>query len=250
MPSGGGKLKQILTALLVALILISGCSETTLVAKPVSELNTVTEIEVEANVTDADVDPCAKVTCDTNSKCSEGSCVCSDGYKKCDGKCISSNACCKDADCGTNKICKDNVCTDTNCGYSQLYDSQKKTCVCSAESKYCAIQKKCIPKKSCCQHADCDTSGGCTQTQFLVRVCMKDDTTMCRAIAEKKKDSFDIGGFKYYVEFKSVLQNGKIDLLVNEKEFVLAINEMQPLDSSVKMYVEKFETIGGYCKEE
>jgi hypothetical protein len=79
---------------------------------------------------------------------------------------------------------------------------------------------------------------------------MKDDKTMCRAIAEKKKEFFDIGGFKYYVEFKSVLQDGKIDLLVNEKEFVLPVNEMKPLDSSVQMYVEKFETVGGYCKED
>lgn len=249
MPSGGGKLKQIITALLVALILISGCSEDTLVAKPISEMTTAAEIEVEANVTEP-ADPCAGISCSSNSTCENGKCVCSDGYKKCGEACIPSTACCNDSDCGAGKLCKDKVCIDTNCGYNQIFDSQKKTCVCNAESRYCASQKKCISKKSCCMNSECDAGEGCIPTQFLIRACMKDETTKCRAIAEGRKEFFDISGFKYYVEFKSVLQNGKIDLMVNEKEFTPMVTEVKPLDSSITMYVEKFETVGGYCEEE
>ena len=243
-------MKQILTALLIALVLISGCSDSTIIAQPLSEMNASTVLEVEANVTAADADPCAEVTCGVNSKCSEGRCACEDGYTNCGGICISNDACCKDSECGPGKICENSACVSTNCGYNEAYDSVKRKCGCNTESKYCTAQKRCIPKDSCCANAECDSGEGCVLTKFLISVCMKDDRKLCRTIVEKKKEVFAVGDFKYYVEFRSVLQNSKIDLIVNEKEFVLLKDELQPLDGNVTMYVESFETIGGYCKEE
>ncbi len=238
-------MKQIITALLIALILISGCSKGTIVAKPVSEATA--EVVLEANVTE---NPCENVLCDANSHCENGKCICDAEYRPCADACISKSACCSDTDCTAGKVCKDSACIETGCGYYQKYDYAKKTCVCNDQSKWCASQMNCIPKGNCCMHSECGASEACIPTQFLASVCIQLDKKMCRGLPEGRRETFVFTDARYSVTLKNVLQTGKIVLGVDGKDISVLADETYNLGSNATLFVEEMKTLGGNCREE
>lgn len=240
-------MKQIITALLVVLVLISGCSDETIEAQPVSEATA--EVVLEANVT---MDPCENIACGANSHCDNGNCVCDADYKQCNDACITKSACCTDTDCAVGKVCKDSACTETGCSYYQKYDYAKKTCVCNDQAKWCASQNKCIPKDNCCIHSNCDSSEACVPTQFLASVCIQKDKKMCRGLPEGRRESFVFStDARYSVVLKGVLQDGKVLLAVDDKDISLSVKETYNLGSNVTLFIEdELDIMGGNCREE
>ena len=92
---------------------------------------------------------CLDGDCPEGRTCLWGSCVCPEGTKLCNGRCIPSTQCCIDGDCGTGAICAGGVCG----------------CASSSEH-YCGRSAGCRPSNVCCTNDDC-TPGYCGGTTYL-----------------------------------------------------------------------------------
>jgi len=240
---------RIILSLLIVLALASGCAKDQITASAIDDLPIEKQIEIEAKVTS--VEACMNVECGSNSKCVDGKCVCNEGYKKCNGECILNDDCCTENDCGARESCRDHKCIPDNCKVNEKYDSEKNKCVCDADSKYCATQHKCIPKKNCCMHAECDSDYRCTETNYLVTICISgEDKKQCKSVYDDRGEAFFIDAERFDVEIVEVLQGDAVDLKINDIMVPVVGDTLEKLDEKVFAYIEKIEPIGGYCKRE
>jgi len=234
-------LRAYILLVILALFLISAC------APPVPAGPRREGISLEVEVTD----PCEAVSCSENQICVEGTCVCSEEFKACGSECIALNACCDADDCGEGLVCEEGNCVKRICNFNEVYDGERDECSCASGTKYCRQQNQCIPRDHCCTLNDCTADEDCAKTTYLATVCLKDGKTSCKSIAKARSDSFFIDNERYDVTFDDLFQDGIMGLSVNDKKLT-AVNvedELQVIPG-LTMFVEKFEVLGGWCKDE
>lgn len=237
-----GGMKRILCVLIIGLLFLSACSRGTITARPVDEQI----IDVEVNVKS---DLCEAIECNEDSYCVSGKCVCRDDLKMCNGKCIAKNLCCSSGDCDLGEFCENNICIRHVCPFNQIYDPKKERCVCDADSNLCSAQSKCIPRSSCCIHADCGNDRACALTYFVASVCVDDGRVRCRSVIEGQNAYFTINGKSYDVEVTSVSRDF-VSLKINDLELeAQPVNVPYELTGYAKVYVESSRSAGGVCKE-
>jgi len=235
-------MKYILSVLIIGLFLLSACSSDTITARPVDEQI----IDVEVNVKQ---DLCEDLECSENSYCVSGECVCDTGFKMCNGECLKDNLCCDSGDCDIGEICENNICIKHVCAFNQVYDTDKEKCVCNDNSKWCSQQNKCIPRASCCVHADCSNDYACSNTFFMAMVCINDGREKCRETIEGQNTNFWINDVSYDVSVKSVSENF-VSLKINDMNLdAQPINVPYELEKDVNIYVESTRIAGGVCKK-
>lgn len=236
-------MKQIMPVLIIGLLLISACSKGTIDARPID----AKVIEVDINVKE---DLCDDVTCDEDSYCVSGECVCNDNLKKCDNVCISKDSCCDSGDCKLGEFCENNKCMKKACAFNQIYDPKQEKCVCDKESNWCAAQDKCIPRSSCCVHSDCGNDRSCSPTYFMTSVCVDDGREKCRSTLEGQNVYFNVNGESYEIVIKSVSSDFVSLLIGGEPLDAHPLNVPYILTENAKLYIESTETAGGVCKDE
>jgi hypothetical protein len=228
---------------IIFLFLLSSCSEGTLRAKPIDDSEL---IDVEVNVKS---DICSNVFCGETEECVSGECVCRDGFKKCGSSCIKDSGCCTSKDCMLGEACEAGACIRHVCGFNEIYDSGDKECTCIDGTKWCAWQKKCIPKTFCCIDPDCDTDYRCAETYFLSSVCVEDGTKKkCSSIAEGRSSRFYIKGVPYDIFVKEVSESF-IMLKINDLELEPLPVKVPYEENGAKIYFESAQILGGICKE-
>lgn len=235
-------MKYILSVLIIGLLLISACSNGTITARPVDEQ----VIDVEVNVKS---DLCDDVQCDDNAYCASGKCVCNDDLKMCSGKCIADNLCCGSGDCSLGEFCEKNICIKHVCPFNQIYDPAKEKCICDKDSNFCTAQNKCIPRSSCCVHADCGNDRACSPTYFMTSVCIDDGRERCRSVIEGQNTYFTINRISYDVEVTSI-SDDFVSLKINDLELeAQPVNVPYELAYNAKIYVEHTKSAGGVCRD-
>ncbi|MBW3004506.1 DUF4318 domain-containing protein [Candidatus Woesearchaeota archaeon] len=239
---------RIILSLLIIIILASGCAKNQITASAIKDLPIEKKLDVEAKITSSEA--CMNVVCGSNSQCENGECICNDGYKKCNGECILNKDCCTEDDCDSEESCRDHSCIPNNCKLNEVADPVKSECVCDADSKYCTMQKQCIPKKNCCMHADCESDYRCVPTGRLAVLCVSSGKKQCKSVHSDRPESFFIDGVRYDVEINNFLQEGGIDLDVNDINHVFAADEVEKIGDNVNIYIDEVEDIGGHCKKD
>ena len=235
---------RIILCLLVILVLFSACAKDEITASAISDLPVEKQIEVEAKVTSAEA--CMNVACNSNNHCVAGDCVCNDGYKECNDECILNGACCTEDDCEADESCRDYACAPDNCKVHEEYDAEKNKCVCDSDSRFCSIQRKCIPKGNCCLHSECSNSDyRCVPTNSLAVLCI---AKQCKSVDADREASFLVKGVRYDVKINHFLQDGGIDITVNAIDYTVPKNGVQTIGAGVDLYIEDIEIIGGHCK--
>ncbi|MBW3001619.1 hypothetical protein KY338_00495 [Candidatus Woesearchaeota archaeon] len=239
---------KILFGLFIVLIFISGCAKDSITAKAIDDLPIEKKLDVEAKITSAEA--CMNVVCGSNSQCENGKCICNEGYKKCNGECILTQDCCTEDDCDSGESCRDHKCIPDNCKLNEVPDPAKRECVCDDNSKYCAMQKKCIPKENCCMHADCESDCRCVPTGRLAVLCIKSGKTQCKSVHPDRPESFFVAGVRYDVKINYFLQDNGIDIDVNDINHVFTADAVEKIGDNVNIYIDTVDDIGGHCKKD
>lgn len=237
---------KIMFGFFIMLILISGCAKDTITAKAIDDLPVEKKLEVEANINSAEA--CMNVVCGSNSKCENGKCICNEGYKKCNGECILNQDCCTEDDCASSERCRNHTCIPNNCRLNEVIDPVKNECVCDDDSKYCSMQKKCIPNDNCCMHADCESDYRCVPTGRLAVLCIDAGKKQCKSVHPDRPESFFVDGVRYDVEINGFLQDGGIDLDVNDINHVFAPDAVEKIGDNINIYLDEAQDVGGNCK--
>jgi len=233
---------------LILVLLLSGCAKNEITASAIKDLPVEKKLEVEAKVTATEA--CMNVVCGSNSKCVAGECVCNDGYKICNGECILNQDCCTEDDCDSNERCRNHTCIPNNCRLNEVIDPVKNECVCDDDSNWCAMQKKCIPKDNCCMHGDCESDYRCVSTSRLAVLCIDAGKKKCKSVHPDRPESFFVEGVRYDVEINTFLQDGAIDLDVNDVNHVFAADDVEKIGDNINIYVDEMQDIGGNCKKD
>ena len=237
-----GGMKLLPFILISSLLLLSACSNDTITARPIDEQVISVEVDVKSNL-------CDQVSCDDNSKCVSGECVCDSGFKRCEKECISENLCCDSGDCSLGEFCEEGICMRHVCPFNQIFNSKKQKCVCDDASKWCSLQDKCIPKANCCVHADCGNDYACAETYFLALVCVDDSRERCRSTLEGQNSVFYINGISYDITVENVSEDF-VSLRVNELMLdALPLNTPYELTENSRIYIEETRMVGGSCKK-
>ena len=240
---------RIILCLLLILAIFSACAKNEITASAISDLPVEKQIEIEAKV--VSVDACKDITCDANEHCEDGRCICNPGYKECNGECIQNSACCTENDCKSDESCRGHTCIPDNCKVNEEFNVDKNKCVCDKNSLYCAVQNKCIPKDNCCMHHECSNSDyRCTETNMLATLCISGEKKQCKSVYTDRGESFFLGKTRYDVDINHFLQNGGVDVDINEVNFVLKADVLEKLEENTFIYIESIEPLGGYCKKE
>ena len=239
---------KILFGLLIILILISGCAKNQITASAIKDLSIEKKIDIEAKITSTEA--CMNVACGSNSICENGNCICNDGYKKCNGECILNKDCCTEDDCDSGESCRNHICIPDNCRINEIFDASKNKCVCDEDSKYCSMQKQCIPKKNCCMHADCESDYRCVPTGKLAVLCITGGNKQCKSVHPDRQESFFVKGVRYDVIINGFLQHGGIDLDVNDINHVFEADAVEKIGDNINIYLDEAEEIGGHCKDD
>ncbi|MBD3303658.1 hypothetical protein GF343_00795 [Candidatus Woesearchaeota archaeon] len=238
---------KIMFGFFIMLILISGCAKDTITAKAIGDLPVEKKLEVEANINSAEA--CADVVCGSNSRCGNGKCICNQGYRKCNGECILNQDCCTEDDCESSERCRNHTCIPDNCKLNEVVDPAKNECVCDDDSKYCAMQKKCIPKDNCCMHGDCESDYRCVPTSRLAVLCITSGKKQCKSVHPDRPESFFVDGVRYDVEINEFLQDSGINLDVNDINHVFAPDTVEKIGDNVNIYLDESQDVGGSCKD-
>ncbi len=236
-----GDLRAYVILAVLAVFLVSACTP----ELPTGPRREGVALEVEVT------DPCEQVSCTENQLCVEGTCVCSEGFKACGSACIAINNCCTSKECGEGLVCDDGTCSKRICNYNEVYDEERDECSCAPGTKYCRQQGQCIPRDNCCHLNDCPGDETCAGTTYVSTVCLKNGKTSCKSIAKGRSDAFFIDNTRYDVYFDNLFQGGLLGLRVNDK-VLQEVNTNQELTviPGLTTYVEKFEVLGGWCKDQ
>ena len=224
--------------LTLTLIILSACSNGSITAQPIAE-DVIQKPKID--------ELCKNIICPDNRYCELGKCICNEG-KICNNKCIPEDACCTDKDCKTDELCQELKCEKQICPLYQVYDREKKKCVCNYSSKWCSAQNTCIPIKACCRHTECGFDERCVETRFFAIICINDDQKHCKSVIEGRYEKFKVGTEKYEVELIEILEDKRVKYKINGQPIIAVVKGKYDLGMGHKVHIEKIEFTGGHCK--
>ncbi|MBW2969973.1 hypothetical protein KY309_00810 [Candidatus Woesearchaeota archaeon] len=227
--------------LLILLLILASC-EPALQTTPTSEYQPTVDIVQETT------DLCKDVECPNEQVCNQGECECKTGMKRCDGRCIPSEECCTDKDCEQG-TCKKGECTTVECSIGEEYNEGE--CQCQEGMIYCADQKKCIDKNDCCRHQECDSFQRCVPTNYKTSLCIKiAEKKLCKTFADQERSElYTVLDTDFRVEPTNWWNDQSITFEINNQTIRLPQNKTITLENAT-LFLEGFEKIGGYCKED
>jgi len=196
--------------------------------------------------------PCYSVNCVANQECVDGSCICEQGFKDCNGACIAADGCCSNSDCTGGKLCQDGKCkaSPQTCEFNQHWDLEYEECSCDEGTKYCSSQNACISSKNCCAHIDCGRGERCVPQGLGTRICLNDDNKHCKALIEGMTGSWFINNSRFDITVKNIIEQEKVRVLVNETEEILVPGIDIPY-LGYRLYAEEGITVaGGRCESD
>lgn len=222
------------------LILLAAC-QPALDTVPTSELP---EPKPEITVPES-ADPCETITCEENEICKGGKCECQG--KQCDDKCIPNAECCTDEDC--EGLCENYKCVMPKCRVNEILENGE--CECAEGYVYCEPQEKCIKKNDCCYHTDCPRGDRCVDTVWRTRFCAESESKKtCRLLADNgMKEYIEIGNTALRISTNKWFTDGSVTFQINQENVTLPVNGTKIFEN-LKIYQEKEEILGGYCKED
>lgn len=185
--------------------------------------------------------------CGEHETCQDGTCACTETFKRCGDSCIPEEACCTDEDCeGT---CIEGTCKATIiCDYGE--QPKDGECVCRDDFRFCEEQNRCISRDSCCSFLNCGSFETCVKTGFGVQFCAaQGQKTKCKLTTDLgRKEFFEFENTSFYVE-ATKFKEDSIDFLIGNDTFTLKPNDRATYDNFT-IWQENFEVLGGYCRED
>jgi len=197
--------------------------------------------------------PCSDITCNKNQHCVNGNCVCDDGFKNCDDKCIKETDCCTNKECEKDEVCKDNKCIfdceKILCQYNEVCDEDLKKCVCKPGTRFCEYQKKCFEFDKCCDNYDCEGNKKCIITKFSVNICFEGEQTACKWVGENSFVYFNMFGKRYKFALDKIYANNEIKYSIDDATLQrLKLRERIKLQPRLYLYLQEIKEIGGICE--
>lgn len=198
-------------------------------------------------------DQCSGIVCNENQQCVNATCICNEGFKECEEKCISKESCCSNEECNENELCKNNECILSQetilCPYYQTYDEDEKKCVCTEGTIWCNYQKKCIKTDRCCDNYDCEGSKKCIITTRSVYICLEGEEKTCKYVGENSFVNIYMYGNRYKFALEKIYANNEMEYSMDDGPLQrLKLGDVTKLAQRLYLRFLEIKETGGTCK--